>query len=881
MIKKTPRLLLSTQKAEPHSYINHFFPMQHFFPHSDMNMEEVFAAEIAKSLLGKLGSFAVQEFRLAWGLEDDLARLEERLRAINVVLSNAEKQQSKNDSLRLWLHMLREVLYDAEDVLDEIQCETLQRQVMRTKGSTSRKVRHFFSSSNKIAFRLRMGHKIKKIIERLGEISALKSDFNLSEQAIDCSHVLHEETEMNRSFDSFSGLIGRDEDKERIINLLVAPFKVGDAHPLVLPIVGMGGLGKTSLAKVVCDAENVKSHFQLKMEVCVSDDFSLKQVIQKIVKSATGERCEDLDGGELEKKLQEILKGKKYLLLLDDVWNEDAKKWLLLKPLLSKGAGGSKIIVSTRSQRVAEIMGTVTAYNLSLLGQEDCLSLFYKCAFKEGEMELYPNLVGIGKEIVAKCKQVPLAVINLGTQLYGKTDEKEWKSVRDSEKWEEEGNGILPALKISYQGLPTHLKRCFLYCSIFPKDYPFVDHLLVQFWMAHGLILQSSNPNENLEDAGLRYVRELISRCFFQDYEDRIVVVYFKMHDLMHDLASSLAQNEFSIISSQNRRFSKTTRHLSVLDSNSFFHQTLPKFSKNFHHLRSIVFADSLEGPACKTEFEKCLSEFKHLRSLELLDHSEFEAFPERIGALKHLRYLNFFWNTKMTRLPKSLFKLQNLQALVAGAKGLEELPNDVRYMISLRYFFLVTQQKRLPEGGIGCLKFLQTLYIFRCQNLENLCEDMHGLRSLRKLFIIGCDSLISFPRSIKCLTTLEEFCIIDCEKLDLMTIEEEKEEKIQPLSLPLRIVIFDNLPTTLALPEQLLQGSAESLQTFIIKYCSNIGEMPECIGNLNKLQNLEITRCPSLSKRCRRGTGEDWPKIKHIRKIEVDDDDSGEETSH
>ena len=426
MIKKTQRLLLSTQKAELHSYLNHFF-LSNTSPLTQKKMAEAFAAEIAKSLLGKLGSFAVQEFRLAWGLEDDLARLEERLKAINVVLSDAEKQQSKNERIRLWLHMLREVLYDAEDVLDEIECETLQRRVVKTKGSTSRKVQHFFTSSNMIPFRLRMGHKIKKIIERLNDISALKSDYNLSEQTIDCSHVLHEETEMNRSFESFSGLIGRDKDRERIINLLIAPIKVGDAHPLVLPIVGMGGLGKTSLAKSVCDAENVKSHFDLKMRVCVSDYFSLKQVIQKIIKSATtGERCADLDGGELEKKLEEILNGRKYLLLLDDVWNEDAQKWLLLKPLLSKGADGSKIIVTTRSQRVAEIMGTVAEYKLSFLGKDDCLSLFYKCAFKEGQKELYPNLVGIGEEIVEKCKQVPLAVINMGTQLYGKTDEKEW-----------------------------------------------------------------------------------------------------------------------------------------------------------------------------------------------------------------------------------------------------------------------------------------------------------------------------------------------------------------------------------------------------------------------------------------------------------------------
>jgi Leucine-rich repeat (LRR) protein len=261
------------------------------------------------------------------------------------------------------------------------------------------------------------------------------------------------------------------------------------------------------------------------------------------------------------------------------------------------------------------------------------------------------------------------------------------------------------------------------------------------------------------------------------------------------------------------------------------------------------------------------------------MDDSEFEAFPERIGALKHLRYLHFGKNAKIKRLPKSIFKLQNLQALLTG-DGLEELPKDVRHMSSLRFLFLTTQQKRLPEGGIGCLECLQTLFIVDCENLENLCEDMEGLKSLRKLFIVSCGSLISLPRSIECLTTLEEFCISDCEKLDLMTIEKEKEKKIQPLSSSLRIVIFVALPTTLALPEQFLQEYAESLQTFMIGDCPNIEEMPECIRNLKKLQNLVISDCPRLSKRCRKGTGEDWPKIKHIPKIKVDDDESGEETS-
>jgi len=124
------------------------------------------------------------------------------------------------------------------------------------------------------------------------------------------------------------------------------------------------------------------------------------------------------------------------------------------------------------------------------------------------------------------------------------------------------------------------------------------------------------------------------------------------------------------------------TRHFSVTDSISFFHKTLPKSPNNFHQVRSIVFADSIVGPTCKTDFERCLSEFKHLRS-----DSEFEVFPERIGTLKLLRYLNFFNNKKMKGLPESLFKLQNLQALAVGEEGLEELPKDVRYMISLKIF--------------------------------------------------------------------------------------------------------------------------------------------------------------------------------------------------
>ena len=208
------------------------------------------------------------------------------------------------------------------------------------------------------------------------------------------------------------------------------------------------------------------------------------------------------------------------------------------------------------------------------------------------------------------------------------------------------------------------------------------------------------------------------------------------------------------------------------------------------------------------------------------------------------------------------------MQALILG-DGFEELPTDVRYLISLRLLFLITKQKRLPEGGVGCLGSLQILLIANCGNLECLCEDMQGLKSLRKLCIGGCKNLISLPRSMKYLTALEYLSIMVREKLNLMTIEKEQEEGFKPLNL--QTLCFITLPATRALPKQFLQGYAGSLLTFAIGDCPNIIDLSECTGNLKKLQKLVIRMCPSLGERCQRKTGEDWPKIAHVPEIDVD----------
>nr|XP_023870344.1 putative disease resistance protein RGA1 [Quercus suber] len=203
----------------------------------------------------------------------------------------------------------------------------------------------------------------------------------------------------------------------------------------VVPIVGIRGLGKTALAKLVFNYERVIEHFELKCWVCVSDKFVFKQLLVKIIKSITSENCSDLYEEQLQVLLRNNLNGKKFFLVLDDVWNEDRGKWIELRNLLLGGANGSKITVTTRNPTIASMMGTMSPYNLEGLLHQECLSLFIKWAFDEGKERQHTNLVEIGDAIVKKCKGIPLAVKSLGSLLYSKLDERDWLFVRDNEMW--------------------------------------------------------------------------------------------------------------------------------------------------------------------------------------------------------------------------------------------------------------------------------------------------------------------------------------------------------------------------------------------------------------------------------------------------------------
>ena len=294
--------------------------------------------------------------------------------------------------------------------------------------------------------------------------------FGLLERA-EAPQALYRQTcsALDESLDIF----GRDDDKEAVVKILLD--QKDQKVVQVLPIIGMGGLGKTTLAKMVYNNHKVQKHFELKMWHCVSENFEATAVVRSVIELATNGRCDLPDNMELLRgKLQEAIGRKRFLLVLDDVWNEEPRKWEDdLKPLLcsSNGGSGSMIIVTSRSQQVASIMGTLPPHELACLSEDDSWKLFTKKAFNNrGAQEQPDELVTFGRRIVNRCKGLPLALKTMGGLMSSMHQVQEWRTIAESNMGDT-GNEVLSILKLSYRYLSSEMKQCFAFCAVFPKDY--------------------------------------------------------------------------------------------------------------------------------------------------------------------------------------------------------------------------------------------------------------------------------------------------------------------------------------------------------------------------------------------------------------------------
>ncbi|CAM0870089.1 unnamed protein product [Alopecurus aequalis] len=606
---------------------------------------------------------------------------------------------------------------------------------------------HGAGSVDKLSFdRVDMSNRIKSVIEEMSSICGPVSELLkiANQSSTPANTAVTRRRPHTGSTVVQDKLFGRSAIFEKTINALTG----GTCHTetlSVLPIVGPGGIGKTTFTQHLYNDKMIEGHFTVKVWLCVSTDFDVLKLTRQIHSYLPSTEKEEYNCtnetatlDQLQKSISEKLKSKRFLIVLDDIWkcNSEADWKNLLSPLTKGEPKGSMILVTTRFPSIAHIVQTTDPVELRGLDADDFLEFFEACIFGHSKPAgHYANdLIDLAKDIATKLKGSPLAANTVGRLLSKNLSREYWMGVLEKDEWQNIKNDddIMPSLKISYDYLPFHLKKCFSYCSLFPEDRSFYNFEMIGFWKAMGIVDSSSQNDRN-------YLEDLVDNGFLIKKNDESGQ-YYVMHDLLHELSKNISSQECVNISSFSfsaDSIPESIRHLSITIENVYdenFEEEMGKLKSRIDigNLRTLMIF-GLDNVRIANILKNTFEKIKALRVLFIAMQTQ-KSLPNNFSTLIHLQYLKISspYGLDMT-LPITLSKLYHLKFLdLKDWCGSEKIPKYFSRLVNLCHFHSSKElHSNIPEvGNMKCLEELKEFYVHK----ENVGFELKELGSLREL---------------------------------------------------------------------------------------------------------------------------------------------------